>query len=102
MWDEVTAAEGDPLGTCVRQLPSEAEYDQRMITEWIPLLSFDGREKRGKIRVGIQYIFDQVKLCDGIIQKREEEYQTLTDDLKKTTDVLNATMGTTMNVSIFV
>ncbi len=89
VWDEGTA--DTPQGMCVRGLPLDPAYDQRMITEWIPLASADGKPGRGKIRVGIQYIFDQVRLVDTVIRKREEEYKAFSEDMQNTQEILNQT-----------
>ena len=89
VWDEGTAE--TPQGVCIKELPLEPQYDQRMITEWIPLTSADGKSGKGKIRIGIQYIFDQVRLLDTVIRKREEEYKALSEDLQNTQDVLTTT-----------
>ncbi len=97
VWD-ATAAEGaDPMGKCEYGLPMEQGYDQRMLTEWLTLSSADGKQSRGRIRVGIQYIYDQVKMLESTIRQREEEKQTHLAELTTTQRVLDTTSSTAVS-----
>jgi len=91
VWDEGNS--DVPLGVCSRPLPNDPNYDQRMITEWIQLTSADGSQPRGKIKVGVHYIYDQVLLLETLLDKRQEERKQLDDDLKYTQDTLDKTSG---------
>ncbi len=91
VWDSTAAEGADPLGKCEYALPMEHGYDQRMITEWVPLVSQDGRQSRGRIRLGIQYIFDQALMLDTVIKRREEEKDTLMTELTSTQKILDIT-----------
>jgi len=58
-----------------------------MNTEWYDLISSNGN-KVGRIKVGIQYIYDQVKLIDAIIEKRSEDRDFYLKDLEESQDIL--------------
>lgn len=61
-----------------------------MNTEWFDLISSTGKPA-GKIRLGIQYIYDQVKLIDTIMEKRQEERDFHLKDLEESYDALKQT-----------
>ena len=80
-----------PLGICSKFLPRDENYEQNMITEWIPLTSVNGNKGYGKIRLGVQYIYDQVKFMDAYIDKREEEYKNVYEENEYTKNNLKET-----------
>lgn len=94
VWDQSASEGSAPMGKCVKSLPMEHGYDQKMITEWVPLVSTDGGENRGRIRLGIQYIFDQAMMLGSVIARREEEKKTLTEELASTQKILDTTSST--------
>lgn len=88
MWDETN--QETVLGKCTAKVPSGPNYDQRMITEWFDLTTAKG-ESGGRIRLGIRYIYDQVKLFDSVLERRSEEQKLLLKELEDTQTVLDQT-----------
>lgn len=80
-------------GSCVIDLPAEQTHDQLMYQAWFDLLDASGRPSPGKIRLGIQYIYDQVRLFETLIQRKEEECRGIDEELKKTEEILDKTSG---------
>lgn len=88
VWDE--SRQDVPLGKCVTRVPSDSSHNQKMNTEWFDLISPTGNPA-GKIRLGIQYIYDQVKLIDTIMEKRQEEREVHLKDLEASYNALKQT-----------
>ena len=78
-------------GSCTINIPKENGHNQLMFQNWFPLQDASGNPSKGKIRLGIQYIYDQVKLFDTLAQLKEEDLKNLTDELQRTEDILEKT-----------
>lgn len=86
-----TSDPSTPLGICKKELPLEEDYNQTMITSWIPLTSIDERAGYGRIRAGIQYIYNQVKFIELLMDKKEEEFRVANDEYDRTRNMLRET-----------
>ena len=86
-----TSDQKTPLGICKKELPSDEEYNQTMITSWVPLTSRDEKPGYGKIKLGIQYVYDEVKFTELIMDKKNEEYTVANDEYERTMNVLKET-----------
>jgi hypothetical protein len=72
-----------------------------MYQAWFDLTDANGRPSPGKIRLGIQYIYDQVRLFETLIQRKEDECRVIDEELKKTEDILNKTSGFLLRMIFF-
>jgi hypothetical protein len=81
VWNSDQEARENLAGTCMVVLPDPESNDQQMSTNWYPLTREDAKETVGKIRLGIQYLYDQVKMYDTLLHKKENDRQTLVAEL---------------------
>lgn len=88
MWDEGNS--NAPLGLCTAKVPVDPGHSQKMRTEWLELTSPE-ELPAGRVRLGIQYIYDQVKLIDTVVEKRKEEREFHLKDLEESVNALRLT-----------
>jgi hypothetical protein len=81
----------NPLGICKKELPLDEDYNQTMITNWISLTSANEQEGYGRVRLGIQYIYDQVKFIELIMDKKNEEFRIANEEYDRTRNILRET-----------
>ena len=86
-----TSDQRTPLGICKKELPSDEEYNQTMITSWLSLTSLDEEAGYGKIKLGIQYVYNEVKLTELIMDKKNEEFTIVNSEYERTMSILNET-----------
>lgn len=80
-------------GCCTIDLPKEGSHDQLMFQKWFELKDASGNKSSGRIRLGMQYIHDPVRLFETLIKMKEEEHKVLSDELGKSDQVFKKTSG---------
>jgi len=62
-----------------------------MFQEWYKLTNDKGQENNARIRIGIQYIYDQGLFFENLIKSKEEERSEIEKELRVKEDILHLT-----------
>ncbi len=83
VWNESTGGKDSLQGMCVAELPDDGSNEQDMQASWKPLYDEDGKETAARLRIGVQYLFDPIKLIDAKIRQKEEEKFKVQEELNQ-------------------
>eukprot|EP01022_Parablepharisma_sp_SALTPOND_P004770 TRINITY_DN120935_c1_g1_i1.p1 TRINITY_DN120935_c1_g1~~TRINITY_DN120935_c1_g1_i1.p1 ORF type:complete len:333 (+),score=44.07 TRINITY_DN120935_c1_g1_i1:2452-3450(+) len=86
VWCETGNGSDTFKGICVGELPEDHLNDQEMVTEWKTLVDEEGQPIPQKVKIGIQYLFDPIKLIDAQIRMKEEEKFKFREELNQLTE----------------
>jgi hypothetical protein len=95
VWDE-DLIKDDLEGVCELELPDDRNNDQETQTMWKVLRDEEGNDTEGRLRVGLQYVFDPVRQVDSRLRRFEQEKSKLQEEFTRLSDITQALTSTVL------
>lgn len=89
VWDEGQTGKAELQGKCTLNLPEKDPSEQTMQLLWKVLYDENNRETSGRLRVGVQYIYDEEKFYSSEIARKKNETEKIESELKKLSEYTN-------------